>query len=582
MLFAPLGKVIDAQLHDELVRQHQVLSRKLLQRELLTIVAYALCCAFLPVWIPLLAWLAQTALENAGIHCLERFTLRGRKCHYILSIAALVVMECVISVNCGLIWLAPNAYGQPFSVGLIALSIIQLTTLRTIHLPFGLCGLAVICLGMVSIAAIDFVPGGQWIEFAMATTAILGGNAYCAMTMVASHSLHHASAMGKVDAQAANAAKERFLAQMSHELRTPLNAIIGLSQTERAQATSSRSRDNLAVITESAKGLSVILDDILDIAAIRAGKVMLRPTVASAGQTILAVANLFRPQAEARGLIFVPPQVDSLPPWARFDSNRLRQCLSNLLTNAIKHTPSGQIAVQVAYAASELRMDVSDSGPGIPADRQAKIFDPFNSAPSFVSGTGLGLSISRALARQMGGDLVLLSSGPTGSTFRLSLQIAPASPPHRPLSPAARPQLAGRRVLVVDDIASNRMVAASHLRLFGAEVVEAATGTEALDRLADGSIALVMLDKHMPQMDGLETLSAIRSLYRGTAAPPVMAMTASTGPAHEGDTFFAQVDGILSKPYTTEGLAAELLRLLPHAAAPLEQTGAGPKTEDAR
>jgi two-component system, sensor histidine kinase len=267
-----------------------------------------------------------------------------------------------------------------------------------------------------------------------------------------------------------------------------------------------------------------------------------------------------------------------VPALARFDTQRLRQCLSNLISNGLKYTRSGGVAVRVRFRAAErnwLDIEVTDTGPGIPPGSEQQIFEPFVRADGQVAGTGLGLAISRALARRLGGDLVLLPSMPglSGATFLLTivLDMAVGAPSSTTASP--KRSLAGVKVLVVDDLATNRLVAEAHLHDLGATVFCVSGGTEALALLAHEKVDLIMLDMNMPAPDGLETFRRLRSGHGHQAKVPVIAMTANAMAEHRAAYEAAGLTGYLAKPLSTQTLAQVLRDVLPQVENPIQREG---------
>ena len=239
------------------------------------------------------------------------------------------------------------------------------------------------------------------------------------------------------------------------------------------------------------------------------------------------------------------------------DGQRVRQCLGNLIGNALKHSARGPVTITVRYAKGRLVIEVADEGKGIAPALHEKVFEPFYRGSTETPGVGLGLSISRAMARQMGGDLVVVPSV-QGATFRLTVLAPEATAAADPATPAG---LRDCLVLVVDDIATNRLVAAQLLAAAGARTVEAASGPEALERLAAGGIDAVLLDLMMPGMDGHETLRRIRAAHGRKV--PVVAMTADVLAVHSDDALRLALDGFLPKPILPETLREVLASVLP-------------------
>jgi signal transduction histidine kinase/CheY-like chemotaxis protein len=463
---------------------------------------------------------------------------------------------------------------QPFAAGVLTLTMLQMASIRIIHLPYAITGLGVTFAVGVGAVLYDWQSRTGATGLAMSLIALLAAAYFIAAIVRGNHGLHDGIARERASARMADQAKSRFLAQMSHELRTPLNAILGLGHAELAQATDPASQERLRLMTDAARGLAVILDDILDMSAIEAGHLPIRPMPCNPAQEITAAAALYRPLFEAEGLSVTLGLSPDLPAHAALDSQRLRQCLSNLFSNALKHTKTGGVTLRAELAFNgDLIISFSDTGPGIPQAEVERLFKPFQRGTGDQPGTGLGLSITRALARSMGGDLQLVPS-PVGAEFRLRLTLralAQVSPIISPvLEPQKNPTLTYNalstkiRVLVVDDIATNRLVAKAHLHLHGIAVDEARSGADALARLERDGIDLVLLDMNMPGMDGTETLQRIRTLP-GRTSLPVIAMTADATEEHRRRYLAAGMNGYLAKPLTPEAVAEMLKRYLPIA-----------------
>jgi len=396
---------------------------------------------------------------------------------------------------------------------------------------------------------------GNWIGLAISTMTALAGLAYAIIAMVSNHRLHRAGAEAAAAARAANVAKGRFLAQISHELRTPLNAVIGLGEIEAAAATG-ESRERLRTVVTSARDLAVMLDDAVDYSALTEGRVAINPRPVAVRAELSANLLVFELQARNQGREMQATVEKDVPPVLLIDSQRVRQCLGNLIGNALKHSSRGAVTVNVRHARSRLTIDVADQGKGIVADLHEKVFEPFYRGSTDTPGVGLGLPISRAVARQMAGDLVIVPTA-QGATFRLTVH-APVA--EAAVEPPRRGDFRNARVLVVDDIATNRLVAAQLLFASGAQVIEASSGPEALVRLAQGGVDVVLLDLMMPEMDGAETLRRIREAHGRQVA--VVVMTADVLAIHRDDGLREALDGFLPKPILPETLREALAAVL--------------------
>ncbi len=385
----------------------------------------------------------------------------------------------------------------------------------------------------------------------------------------------------------ANRAKSRFLANVSHELRTPLNGILGMTQTLLAGdgvAEVDRS-EAIELIHDSARTLLELMSDLLDLARVEADRIELVSEVVDPCRIGRQVANLFRGELEGRGVALQVECSAAAPAVLLGDSLRLRQIFTNLIGNAAKFTEAGRVRVAIALDAPEgsrvkLTCRVSDTGIGIPTGALPRLFDPFYQVDDTDSrkhqGTGLGLPIAKRLAELMGGGIQVESELGVGSTFTFEAQLAVrekdradadrsaeplAALPAERVAQGVKPALNKyeARVLVVDDIPTNRRVARVLLQRLGLEVVEAESGEAALECFRSKAFDLVLMDCQMPGMDGFETTAALRDLgFDG----PIAALTAG---AMEGDRercLAGGMDDYLSKPVLMPALEALLQRTL--------------------
>lgn len=564
-MFAPLYRFVAAQSAEEIARQGRVLGDVEVVRILLTIFAYVVMAIYLP--LPLCLGLAalDTLCEWLGARALVGLDPARQPWRYVAAHVAVVVAEACFTLPAILLWQMEDSFARALSIGSIATTLLQLMAVRCIYLPFAITGwLTVLSISLVGNAMV-WIGMGDMGGLVLSSAVTLATGLFALQIMLANHAMHDTVAQERSAAQAADRAKSLFLAQMSHELRTPLNAIIGMGSIELAAAQNPDTRARMATLVQSARGLGTILDDILDLAAAREGRLPLRPVDLDLAGEIHSTVALFRPLAVAQGLEIDLIPDDRLPTRARLDGNRLRQCLSNILSNALKHTAEGRITVRVQSLPGQCAVTVSDTGPGITPLVAARLFEPFQQGPGSQGGTGLGLAISRQIARSMGGDLVLLPQI-RGARFRLTFGLEPAAA--QPAEPAdglaAGLDLDGGRVLVVDDIATNRLVASSFLRLFNGRPVEAANAEEALALIAAETPVAVLLDMNMPGTNGIETFRLIcrDAARRGIARPPVVAVTADATEAHRRAYLGAGLDGYVAKPFDPETLRAVLSETL--------------------
>ncbi|MBM4777041.1 MAG: response regulator [Archangiaceae bacterium] len=364
-------------------------------------------------------------------------------------------------------------------------------------------------------------------------------------------------------AEAANREKSRFLAKVSHEIRTPLNGVLGTTELALLDDVSPSTREQLATIHRSGGTLLALINDLLDHARVESGRFELQSTPFLPAQVVTEIVDLNRARAQAKGLSLTV--VVEVPASLRLlgDAVRLKQVLGNLVTNAIKFTPAGTIVVraegQPEGARFRLRLSVSDTGPGIGAADQGRLFLPFSQLSADTEGTGLGLAISRQLVEAMNGRLLLSSEVGKGSTFTLEVTLSQTdlNPQHTPASSSWR--FSGR-ALVVDDNTINVGVAAGLLTRLGLEVQSAANGAEALDVLSKHQFDLVLMDLQMPVLDGLSATRAVRA--RGDATP-IVALTANAMQEELQACLEAGMTDCLTKPLRLQRLVELLLRVLP-------------------
>jgi signal transduction histidine kinase/CheY-like chemotaxis protein len=389
-------------------------------------------------------------------------------------------------------------------------------------------------------------------------------------------------------AEAGSRAKSQFLAKMSHEIRTPMNAIIGFADLALRSASDARRLEHLQHIDSAARSLLHIINDILDLSKIEAGKLVLEARDFDLRGLLQRVCGLFQVQATARNLQLVLDLAPGVPAFVRGDPQRLEQVLMNLFGNALKFTEQGRVELAVRSEPSDVAGNivafaVSDSGIGISAEQQARLFTPFVQADDSTTrkygGTGLGLAISRQLVELMGGKLTLESRPGQGSVFRFALplaaaQAAPASAPEarQPVRTAAARHIDGARILLAEDNALNRRLVAEILGDTGAILDIAEDGAAAVAAVQEKTYDLVLMDMQMPEMDGLEATRSIRAL-RGFAGLPIIAMTANAMEQDREACLAAGMNDFLAKPIDAE----QTLRVLAKWTAPRDTAGQGPQ-----
>ncbi len=369
------------------------------------------------------------------------------------------------------------------------------------------------------------------------------------------------------------AAKSLFLSNMSHEIRTPLNAITGFAQLllVNAEGSSTKKRlEWLKIIENSAEHLVGIIDQILELSKIESGELTFDRVPFAPESVFGELVSSMRPRAEEKGLSLNLVIRTPLPPLVESDPARLRQMLANLVTNAIKFTDSGRVTIDVDHEIDDntcrLRVDVSDTGIGVPRNMHASIFEPFVQADSSVTrqygGLGLGLAITRHVAQTMRGTIGVESSVGTGSTFSVFLDVDLVrendGEEGESTSSNGVPRLR-ERVLLVEDGIANRVIAQSALERAGATVSTASNGEEAIELATSQPFDLILMDLQMPVIDGLEATRVIRS--EGIDCPIVMLTAQSTG-VTPAECVNAGCDGYLAKPFDLRKLVDLLTELV--------------------
>jgi PAS domain S-box-containing protein len=385
----------------------------------------------------------------------------------------------------------------------------------------------------------------------------------------------------KRDAEAASRAKSSFLATMSHEIRTPLSGVLGLARLLQDQALSQERRQSyLAHLVDAAELLNGIVSDVLDLSKIEAGHLQVEHIPFDLHAVVWSAFRTFSPIGQERGLEMSCHVALDTPREVLGDPVRVRQVLANYLSNALKFTSRGRIHVHLFRRTVDLaRIEVSDTGIGVSPELRATLFQPFTQADSSTTrrfgGSGLGLSICRELAALMGGDVGLDSDGRSGTCAWVDLPLVTAARDDfvtvaSPLAEAPQHPLRGMCVLLAEDNAVNRLIVGTMLTRLGAQVIEAANGSEAIAQAshAPAAVHAILMDLHMPEVDGLEATRRLRA-QPATAHLPIIALTAAVLDAERAQAHAAGMNGFVSKPTGERELLRALRAYLPGGGAAL-------------
>ena len=370
----------------------------------------------------------------------------------------------------------------------------------------------------------------------------------------------------------ANQAKSAFLAMMSHELRTPMNGVLGMAHALKQTKLDDRQAAQVEMLVRSGDGLMAILNDILDVSKIEAGRLELEAIafdLGEVGEVGERVMDLWRETASAKGVALSLEMDPGAPDWLEGDPNRLRQIMLNLVSNALKFTASGEVRLSVRPLLSDFkdraRFEIAafDTGIGITPEQQAKLFQSFAQADAATTrkfgGTGLGLAICRQLTDLMGGQITVESEPGRGSVFRVTLDLPRAQAVDLAEAEAEIEGLSHLSILVAEDNPINQAVVRAVLEAVGAHLETANDGAEALEMLRVKTFDLVLMDVHMPRMDGVEALRRIRAGETGNARVRVIALTADAMPGEDEKLLAHGFDDVQGKPIQPIALITAIL-----------------------
>ena len=384
----------------------------------------------------------------------------------------------------------------------------------------------------------------------------------------------------------ANQAKSAFLANMSHEIRTPMNAIIGMAELLQHEQLEQRQRQYVGDIHKSAHSLLEIINDILDLSKIEAGKLELIPVDYALGALLDNLASMFSFVAEKKGIAFKLETEGKFPDYLYGDDIRLRQVLTNLCGNAVKFTETGEVRLKVIRAGDNLVFEVRDTGKGIKKEELARLFDAFQQADTLKNrgsgGTGLGLSISKAFVEMMGGKITVDSVYGKGSVFTVTVPLVTGDKSAAEARDTVEEELISAphaNILVVDDNSFNLKVAGGLLRLSKIEAKTASGGKEAIEMVQKEDFDIVFMDHVMPEMDGLQTTAAIRALGGKYERLTIIALTANAVQGAKEMYLANGFNGFVSKPIDGKELNGVLKKWLVSASVQSVPVPSGPEPE---
>lgn len=494
---------------------------------------------------------------------------RPDRAYLALSCATTFLGVAVYSAIAVYLWVAGGEIGRVFAIVQVAGGLLHVSLHMHHAWPILISAVAPHGIYFLGLPVVTAIATRQWQEGLIAIGCLLYMShlvvavRQSSTTTAALRAANTAAEEARHKAEVASAAKSDFLAVISHEIRTPMNAVISAGNLLRQTRLDEQQREHVTMLTDAGDVLMGLLNDVLDVSKIEAGKMELEVADMDVRARLAALRRLWEPRATANGVGLIVRIAPDVPEAVRTDPLRFQQILFNLISNAVKFTSSGEIVVSVDWADGRLTVAVRDSGVGIPSDRLANVFNSFEQADAGTTrrygGTGLGLAISRKLARLMDGDLTVTSMVGEGSTFTLSLPMTMAVPAdiHEAAGMADVSILQGCSVLAADDHEVNRRILKLLLEPHGCRLTLVENGLEAVEAAAGQRFDVILMDMQMPVMDGLEAGRRVRAGGLNTATP-IVALTANALDTHKAAWRPIGVHAFLTKPVDPILLASTL------------------------